>query len=81
MKYQSWLNYPDMSIAVQKTHSEYRCIEYEPSGKKRQNYKSCSSILELKFYLLSLPSPPKKQVLELINALTPTTSSKSKFNQ
>ncbi len=79
MRYESWLTYPEMSVAVQKIDGSYRCMEYDLNGKSRRNSKLCESVVELKFYLLSLPMPPKKEILELIKRLTPKTKTESKI--
>lgn len=80
MRYESWLNYPEMSIAIQKVDKEYRCTEYDTYGNSLRNTKTCSGTLELKFYLLSLPSPPKKQILGLITTLSEAEETKAKTN-
>jgi hypothetical protein len=69
MKYETWLTYADMSIAIQIKKGEYHCSEYGSNAERKDSLKICTSILELKFFLLSLPVPPKKEILALINRL------------
>tara|TARA_B100000809_G_C14992260_1_gene478455 strand:+ start:585 stop:803 length:219 start_codon:yes stop_codon:yes gene_type:complete len=69
MKYETWLTYPNMSLAVELKNNEYHCCEFGVNQTKKLNIKICTSILELKFYLLSIPNPPKKQISVLIKKL------------
>ena len=69
MKYEIWLTYPNISIGVELKKDEYHCSEFEPIQGKKQNLKICTSIVELKFYLLSFPQAPKKEILGLIDRL------------
>jgi hypothetical protein len=69
MKYKSWLTYPNLSIGVLLKKDEFHCSEFEPNQEKKQKLKICSTIVELKFYLLSFPMPPKKEILILIEQL------------
>ena len=69
MKYETWLTYPEMSLAVELKNDEYHCCEFGVNQSKKLNIKVCSSVLELKFYLLSIPNPPKKEISILINKL------------
>ncbi len=69
MKYDTWLNYSNMSIAVQIKEGLYHCSQFGLNQEKKKYFKICSSILELKFFLLSYPSSPKKDILTFINNL------------
>jgi hypothetical protein len=59
-----------MSIGVLKVGEEFQCVEYDLNGTNRKNSAFFGSPLELKFHLLSIPSPPKKEILEFINSLS-----------
>jgi hypothetical protein len=69
MKYESWLPYPKMTIAIHKMGDKYQCIEFPVNMTMRKSTKICESIMELKFFLLSIPNAPKKEVALLINSL------------
>ncbi|WP_027419551.1 hypothetical protein [Crocinitomix catalasitica] len=69
MKYETWLTYTNMSMAVQCIKGEYHCSEFGANQERKLNLKICTSTLELKFFLLSLPKPPKKDILALINRI------------
>lgn len=69
MKYETWLTYPDRSIGVHLKKDEYHCCEFGNNQETKQHLKVCTSLLELKFYLLSLPKPPKKEISALITKL------------
>lgn len=70
MRYKAWLNYSQFSIAVEETNGLYRCIEFESKNMTRKGVKDCTDVLDLKFYLLSLPNPPKKEISSLIFSLS-----------
>ena len=69
MKYETWLTYPDMSLAIEFKKNAYHCSEFGINQVKKKGCKICDSIVELKFYLLSIPKPPKKEILDLISKL------------
>ena len=70
MRYKAWLNYPQFSIAVEETNGLYRCIEFESKNMTRRSSKDCADSRELKFFLLSLPNPPKKEIAQFIDQLS-----------
>lgn len=78
MKYDSWLTYPSLSVGVQIKKGEFHCSQFGSNQEKKQKVKICASTVELKFYLLSLPTPPKKEILDLIDKLEAKTSFKPK---
>ena len=69
MKYEAWLKYSDRTISIQDLNGKYRCNEYGPEETERRSFKDCESNLELKFYLLSFPNAPKKEIITLLRKL------------
>ncbi|MFD1553971.1 hypothetical protein DNU06_13800 [Putridiphycobacter roseus] len=69
MKYETWLTYSNMSIAVQIKEGLYHCSQFGSNQEKKKDSKVCSSIVELKFFLLSYPNAPKKDILAFISKL------------
>jgi hypothetical protein len=69
MKFEAWLKFPEMIIGVHKVNEVFRCYFFHGEQLSRNNFRDCHSILELKFYLLSIPSAPKKEILLLISDL------------
>ncbi|MFT5822251.1 MAG: hypothetical protein ACI8ZM_003507 [Crocinitomix sp.] len=69
MKYDTWLTYKDMSMAIQFKKNEYHCSEFGLNQERKLSPKICTSTLELKFFLMSFPAPPKSEIMALINRL------------
>jgi len=69
MKYAAWIDYPSMSIAVQKVDSGYRCLKYVNNSIIRNTDKTFDTKDELENFLLELPSPPKEEIKTLISNL------------
>ncbi|MFT4601350.1 MAG: hypothetical protein ACI857_001530 [Arenicella sp.] len=69
MKYEAWLKYSEMTIAIQDFGDKFRCNIYGENDTTRKSFKDCNDPLELKFYLLSFPSAPKKEIDVLITKL------------
>jgi hypothetical protein len=69
MKFEAWLKYPEMTIGVHKMNDVFRCHNFQGEQLSRNSFRDCHSILELKFYLLAIPSAPKKEILLLISNL------------
>lgn len=55
MKYTAWIDFPTMSIAVQKTDNGFRCVKYVNGSIIRGAEKIVSDIDELKAFLITLP--------------------------
>lgn len=58
-----------MSMAIQIKKNEYHCSAFGANQARKLSLRVCSSTLELKFFLMSFPKPPKTEILELINRL------------
>lgn len=78
MRYEAWLQYPTMTVAVQLVNGQYNCIEFGAEQALRKSLKICDSILELKFFLLSLPNSPKKEIVALVNKLNESRAKQTK---
>lgn len=66
MKYQAWIKYPEKTISIHDFDGKYRCNEYALEATTRRSFTDCDTSLELKFFLLSFPNAPKKEILNLI---------------
>ena len=69
MKYEAWFQYPEMIISIQDLGDKYRCSEFGLNETSRRSFKDCDSNMELKFFLLSIPNAPKKEIITLIAKL------------
>ena len=66
MKYEGWLKYPESTVTVQRVEGSYRCVEIDLKEQSGKRINDCSTTLELKFFLLSIPGSPRKEIMELI---------------
>ena len=69
MKFEAWFKFPDMTIGVHESKGIFRCHHFHGELLSRKNSNDCHSILELKYYLLSIPNAPKKEIMLLIRRL------------
>jgi len=69
MRYEAWLVYDDMALAVENKNGVFHCSGFISNQERKVNLRICYSTLELKFFLLSLKTAPKKEILLLINRL------------
>ncbi|MEX1003579.1 MAG: hypothetical protein WDZ35_15780 [Crocinitomicaceae bacterium] len=70
MKFDAWLNYPSITIAVERVDEGYRCVKFVEESIVRGGAVFCEDERELKHFLLSIPNPPKKEISELIASLS-----------
>ena len=80
MKYEAWLKYPVMIISIQDMGDKFRCNEYAIDNTVRRSFKYCESVVELKFFLLSFPNAPKKEIIPLIASLETKKSARLQKN-
>ena len=69
MKFEAWFKFPHTTIGVHKIKGTFRCHHFQGEILSRNNSNDCHSILELKYYLLSIPNAPKKEIILLIKKL------------
>ncbi|MCH2235617.1 MAG: hypothetical protein MK078_15355 [Crocinitomicaceae bacterium] len=69
MKFDKWIEYPTMSIAVQKIENGFRCFKYVDGNIVRGASADFEHTEKLSEFLLSLPNADKVDVRSIIAQL------------